>query len=80
MSFLSPGFFLFFPLVTLVWFLLPGSTRRLWLLCASWWFLLCAGPEHLAFLLAATVLTYAGARLLDRAQGGRRKAALVTMA
>ena len=79
MSFLSPGFFLFFPLVALVWFLLPAPGRRPWLLLASWWFLLCAGPEHLAFLLAATVLTYAGARLLDRAQGGRRKAALVLL-
>lgn len=69
MSFLSPGFFLFFPVVTLVWFLLPGTARRLWLLLASWWFLLCGGPEHLLSLLAATVVTYLGARLLDRCRG-----------
>ena len=82
MSFLSPGFFLFFPLVTLVWFLLPGTARRLWLLCASWWFLLCAGPEHLFSLIAATTLTYCGAQLLDKAEGRRRKftlAALLTV-
>lgn len=76
MSFLSPGFFLFFPVVALVWFLLSGTARRLWLLCASWWFLLCAGPEHLLSLLAATAVTYLGARLLDRFEGGRRKAVL----
>lgn len=79
MSFLSPGFFLFFPLVTLVWFLLPGTARRLWLLCASWWFLLCAGPEHLFSLIAATTLTYCGAQLLDKAEGRRRKLALAAL-
>ena len=79
MSFLSPGFFLFFPVVTVVWFLLPGTARRLWLLCASWWFLLCGGPEHLISLLAATVVTYLGARVLDRYKGGRRKAVLAVL-
>lgn len=79
MSFLSPGFFLFFPVVTLVWFLLPGTARRLWLLCASWWFLLCGGPEHLLSLLAATVVTYLGARLLDRCSGKARKAVLAVL-
>ena len=74
-----PGFFLFFPLVTLVWFLLPGTARRLWLLCASWWFLLCAGPEHLFSLIAATTLTYCGAQLLDKAEGRRRKLALAAL-
>ena len=79
MSLLSPGFFLFFPLVTLVWFLLPAPGRRPWLLCASWWFLLCGGPEHLLSLLAATVVTYLGAQLLDRREGGRRKAVLAVL-
>ena len=79
MSFLSPGFLLFFPVVTLVWFLLPTASRRLWLLCASWWFLLCGGPEHLLSLLAATVVTYLGARLLDRCRDGRRKAVLAVL-
>ena len=79
MSFLSPGFFLFFPVVTLIWFLLPGTARRLWLLCASWWFLLCGGPEHLFTLIAATTFTYCGAQLLDRAQGRRRKVLLVIL-
>ncbi len=78
-SFLTPGFFLFFPVVALVWFLLPGSGRRIWLLLASWWFCLCAGVEHLAFLLGATALTYAGARLLDRCPGGRRKIVLAVL-
>ena len=79
MSLLSPGFFLFFPVVTLVWFLLPTASRRLWLLCASWWFLLCGGPEHLLSLLAATVVTYLGARLLDRCRDGHRKAVLAVL-
>lgn len=64
MSFLSPSFFLFFPVVVTTYFLLPRQARNLWLLAASWFFYLCAGTAYFAFLLCATLLTYFGARAL----------------
>ena len=69
MSFLSPGYLLFFPATVLLYFLLPRPCKNLWLLAASWFFYLCAGPDCFAFLLCATLVTYTGARLLERRDG-----------
>ena len=38
MLFNSLAFLLFFPVVTLVYFLLPHKARYIWLLCASYFF------------------------------------------
>ena len=76
MSFLSPAYFFFFPITVLGYFLLPQRGRCLWLLLASWVFCLCAGPEALAFLLGAILVTYLGGRWLE---GGRKKAALAAL-
>ena len=51
MSFLSPAYLLFFPCAALVYFLLPRRAQNPWLLAASWFFYLCAGPVYLVFLL-----------------------------
>ena len=73
MSFLSPAFFLFFPLVSLIYFCLPTGLRAPWLLLASGYFCLSAGPSSLFFLLCALAVTYMGARVLEGLEGGRRK-------
>lgn len=78
LSFLSPGFFLFFPLVTLFYFLLPQRARNLWLLVSSWYFYLCAGAGSFLFLLCALTLTYAGARFLE-GQSGRARRRVLTL-
>ena len=78
MSFLSPGFFLFFPLVTLFYFLLPQRARNLWLLVSSWYFYLCAGAGSFLFLLCALTLTYTGARFLE-GQSGRARRRVLTL-
>ena len=79
MSFLSPGYLLFFPATVLLYFLLPRPCKNLWLLAASWFFYLCAGPDCFAFLLCATLVTYTGARLLERRDGAGRKALLTLL-
>lgn len=70
MTFLSPGYLLFFPAVALVYFLLPRGGKNLWLLAASWFFYLCAGPAYFLFLLGTILLTWLGARGLERLSGG----------
>lgn len=67
MGFLSPSYFLFFPVTALGYFLLPQRARNLWLLAASWFFYLCAGPEYFPFLLGTILVTYFTARSLERA-------------
>lgn len=66
MSFLSPGYFLFFPLAALGYFALPGWVRNGWLLLCSWFFYLCAGPEYFLFLLSTVAVTFFAARSLEK--------------
>ena len=66
MSFLSPFYFLFFPLAVLGYFTLPRKARNGWLLGCSWFFYLCAGPEYFLFLLSTIAVTYLAARSLEK--------------
>ena len=66
MSFLSLSYYLFFPLTVLVYFLLPQRGRNGWLLACSWFFCLCAGAEHLPFLVGTALVTYFAALSLER--------------
>lgn len=67
MSFLSPSYFLFFPVTALVYFALPRRARNGWLLFCSWFFYLCAGPEYFVFLLGTVLVSYAAAQSLEKA-------------
>ncbi len=66
MSFLSPSYFLFFPITVLVYFALPQRFRNGWLLLCSWFFYLCAGPEYFVFLLGTVLVSYIAAQSLER--------------
>ncbi len=66
MGFLSPAYFLFFPVAAVVYFLLPGRGRNPWLLGASWFFYLCAGPASFPFLLLTALGTYFAALELEK--------------
>ena len=45
MVFNSVQFLIFFPLVTLLYFVLPQRVRWVWLLAASYYFYLCWNPR-----------------------------------
>jgi len=66
LSFLSPSYFLFFPVAALGYFALPPKARNGWLLAASCFFYLCAGPEYFPFLLGTVVVTYFAALSLEK--------------
>lgn len=66
MGFLSLSYILFFPVTALVYFLLPERGRNGWLLAASWFFYLCAGPESFPFLLGTAGVTYAVGLALEK--------------
>ncbi len=77
MLFNSVEFLLFFPLVTLGYFVLPGRYRWAWLLAASVVFYAFFRVVYLAILAATIVIDYAAGRLIEQAHGRRRKAYLV---
>ena len=59
MGFTSLAFLVFFPMVWLVYLLLPGRLRVVWLLAASYGFLCSFGIKYLAALIGSTLVTIA---------------------
>lgn len=69
MLFNSAHFLVFFPLVTLIYFLIPKSwqqVRVIWLLVTSYYFYMCWNAIYALLMLTSTVVTYACARLIDK--------------
>lgn len=58
MLFNSVNFLLFFPLVALVYLVLPRKARCFWLLAASYYFYMCWNAKYALLLLASTVVTW----------------------
>ena len=80
MLFNSLEFILFFPIVCLVYFLLPKlKWRTLFLLVASYYFYMCWEPTYALLLLTSTAITYVSGLCMSRFQEQRwRKTALVS--
>jgi alginate O-acetyltransferase complex protein AlgI len=78
MLFNSPHFvLLFFPLVTILYFLLPHRWRWSFLLVASCYFYMCFLPYYILILLFTIVVDYFAGLLIAGSRGRRRKMWLV---
>ena len=77
MLFNSFDFLVFFPLVTIGYFLLPYKQRWWWLLAASCWFYMAFVPVYILILGFTIAVDYAAGILIDRSEGKQRKAWLV---
>jgi D-alanyl-lipoteichoic acid acyltransferase DltB (MBOAT superfamily) len=77
MLFNSLSFAFFFPLVTLVYFLLPHAWRWAWLLLASCYFYMAFVPIYILILAGTIVVDYFAGIWIDKCVGKKRKAALV---
>ena len=71
MLFNSVSFLIFFPIVTLVYFLIPKKYSYLWLLAASYYFYMCWNPKYALLLLTSTAITYGASLLIERSAGER---------
>ena len=70
----SLEFILFFPIVCLVYYLLPGiKGRTIFLLLASYYFYMCWEPVYALLLLTSTSITYISALCMDRSRSRRRR-------
>ncbi|MDO8998172.1 MAG: MBOAT family O-acyltransferase [Bacteroidota bacterium] len=65
--------FLFFPLVTLVYYLLPHSYRWVWLLGASVYFYSYFIPYYLFILILAIVIDYSAGILIENSNNQKHK-------
>lgn len=66
MKFNSIQFLVFFPIVAIVYFVIPQKWRWLLLLCASYLFYMSWRPKYVLVLLVVTGIGYLAGRLLDK--------------
>ncbi len=66
MLFNSVSFIVFFPIVVLLYFVIPKKIRYIWLLAASYFFYMCWNAKYAVLLLYSTAVTYASGLLIDR--------------
>jgi len=69
MLFNSLDFLIFFPIVTLLYFVIPKRVRYLWLLAASYYFYMCWNPTYALLMLLSTLITYLSGLLIRRSAG-----------
>lgn len=67
MLFNSVHFFVFFPAVVLIYYIIPRRARWIWLLFTSYFFYMSWNPRFAFLIAASTILTYLSGLLIDRA-------------
>jgi len=65
MSFNSLSFMCFFPIVVLIYFLIPQRVKYIWLLVASYYFYMSWNAKYAVLIAISTVITYASGILID---------------
>ncbi len=66
MQFNSIHFLVFFPIVLLVYFIIPKKLRYLWLLVASYYFYMSWNPTYAILIAFSTVVTYLCALIIQQ--------------
>ena len=79
MLFNSYEFLIFFPVVVLIYFLIPHKIRYIWLLIASYFFYMCWNAKYALILLASTLITYLSGILISKAKNKRKKQLFVAL-
>lgn len=77
MLFNSLQFLIFFPVVTLIYFLLPHKYRWLHLLLASCVFYAAFIPAYILILFLTIIIDYLAGLLIERAEGSKRRKFLI---
>ena len=68
MLFNSVNFLIFFPVVVLIYFLMPKKVKYVWLLATSYFFYMCWNAKYALLLLWSTAITYLSGLLIDRCE------------
>ena len=66
MLFNSIDFLIFFPIVTLLYFLIPHRFRYIWLLIGSYYFYIAWNPVFVLLMFTATFISYIGGIFIDK--------------
>lgn len=74
MLFNSIDFLIFFPIVALIYFLMPQRVRYIWLLAASYYFYMSWNPQYALLIAASTIITWAAGLLLENVKNSKNAA------
>lgn len=80
MLFTSFSFAVFFPIVVLLYYLMPKKAKSLWLLVASFYFYMSWNAVYGLLILTSILITYVCARLIEKTepeQKGKKKSILL---
>lgn len=66
MLFNSLHFLIFFPIVLIIYYILPLNKRYIWLLIASYYFYMCWNAKYALLLLFSTFVTYISGIILEK--------------
>lgn len=77
MLFNSIDFLIFFPIVVLLFFVIPKNWKSIWLLTASYYFYMSWHPEYAVLIGVSTIITYISGILIENAATMTRKKTVV---
>ncbi len=73
MLFNSVEFFIFFPFVVLLYFIIPKKVRWIWLLASSYYFYMSWNPKYALLIGASTIITWGGGLFIQACGKNGRK-------
>lgn len=79
MLFNSLDFLIFFPVVVLIYFIIPKKIRYIWLLVASYYFYMCWNARYALLIGVSTLITYISGLLLRKAKKIRLRKLVVAL-
>ena len=68
MLFNSFEFIIFFPIVVLIYLIIPKRIKPVWLLAASYYFYMCWNAKYIFLIIFTTLITYIAALLIDKSE------------
>lgn len=77
MLFNSWEFIIFFPIVTVLYFILPRMLKNLWLLLASYYFYMSWSPVYALLMMFSTIVTFISGRLIQETDSVSNKKIIV---
>lgn len=78
MLFNSIDFLIFFPIVVLVFLIIPKKLRTICLLIASYYFYMSWNPKYAVLIGMSTIITYLSGIFIDKVDSAKKKKIIVT--
>lgn len=79
MLFNSLDFLIFFPIVVLIYLIVPRKLKYVWLLISSYYFYMSWNVKYVGLLLFSTIVTYFSGILIAKAHGDKQKKLVVAV-